>query len=146
MIVADYKPEHGQEILDGKMNKGAPQHISKYLNFAKSLHVPGQSFSAIDNGHLIACRGIKQLWPGVAEVWFLSSDKVHNHVRPVIKIIFKYLPRLIKEQKLVRIQSAVRADWPEAQRFAQFMGLENEGLMRKYGPDGTDYFRYARVI
>ena len=110
MIIADYKPEHGKEILDGKMNKGAPHHISKYLDFAESLCVPGQSFSAIDNGHLIACAGI------------------------------------IKEQELVRIQAAVRADWPEAQRFAEFLGLENEGLMRKYGPDGSDYFRFAKVF
>tara|TARA_R110000824_G_scaffold208881_2_gene394694 strand:+ start:454 stop:894 length:441 start_codon:yes stop_codon:yes gene_type:complete len=146
MIVADYKPEHGKEILDGKMNKGAPHHISKYLDFAESLYVPGQSFSAIDNGHLIACGGIKQLWPGVAEVWFLSTDKVHHQVRPIVKIVFKYLKILIEEQELVRIQSAVRADWPEAQRFAQFIGLENEGLMKKYGPDGSDYFRFAKVF
>ena len=46
----------------------------------------------------------------------------------------------------MRIQAAVRADWPEAQRFAEFLGLENEGLMRKYGPDGSDYFRFAKVL
>ena len=52
---------------------------------------------------------------------------------------------VVLEHRLVRLQTAVRTDWPQAQRFAQFFGLENEGLMKKYGPDGTDYFRYSRV-
>ena len=30
--------------------------------------------------------------------------------------------------------------------YAQWLGFEKEGIMRKYGPDGTDYIRYARVI
>jgi hypothetical protein len=30
-------------------------------------------------------------------------------------------------------------------RFIGWLGFENEGLMRKFGLDGTDYYRYARV-
>jgi hypothetical protein len=26
------------------------------------------------------------------------------------------------------------------------MGFETEGLMKNYGPDGSDYIRYARII
>jgi len=26
------------------------------------------------------------------------------------------------------------------------LGFENEGLMKKYGPDGSDYYRFARVV
>jgi len=25
------------------------------------------------------------------------------------------------------------------------LGFENEGLMKKFGPDGSDYYRFARV-
>jgi hypothetical protein len=32
-----------------------------------------------------------------------------------------------------------------AYRFAEWLGFENEGIMRKYGVDGGDYYRMARV-
>ena len=31
-------------------------------------------------------------------------------------------------------------------RFAKFLGLKEEGLMKNYGPDGSDFYRYARII
>ena len=30
-------------------------------------------------------------------------------------------------------------------RFAEFLGFKNEGLMRGYGPDKSDYYRMAKV-
>jgi len=35
---------------------------------------------------------------------------------------------------------------PEAIRFARWMGFEDEGIMYKFGPDGSDYYRMARVL
>jgi RimJ/RimL family protein N-acetyltransferase len=44
-----------------------------------------------------------------------------------------------------RVQGAVSVNWEEAARFAHYMGFEEEGVMRKYGPDGSDYIRVAWV-
>ena len=30
-------------------------------------------------------------------------------------------------------------------RFAEFLGLKNEGLMIAYGPDKSDYLRMAKI-
>jgi hypothetical protein len=32
----------------------------------------------------------------------------------------------------------------KAHRLVQFLGMQDEGVMRKYGPDGADYVRYAK--
>ena len=34
----------------------------------------------------------------------------------------------------------------EGQRFAEWLGLEKEGLMRKWGFDGSDQYMYARLF
>jgi RimJ/RimL family protein N-acetyltransferase len=39
----------------------------------------------------------------------------------------------------------VHVDDDRAYRFAEWLGFENEGIMRKYGVDGGDYYRMARV-
>jgi len=145
MIITDYKGQHGHDILAGTMNNGAPQHIRKFLDFADSLQVPGLSFTAIHDDNIIASGGFKLLWQGVAEIWFLASNRFHDHKKTIIKLVKVKIEEVVLEHRLVRLQTAVRTDWPQAQRFAQFFGLENEGLMKKYGPDGTDYFRYSRV-
>ena len=45
-----------------------------------------------------------------------------------------------------QLQTSVKADCDIAIRFAKWLGLKEEGLMKGYGPDGSDYFRYARII
>jgi len=45
---------------------------------------------------------------------------------------------------LWRIQASVSASDTKALRFASWLGFEDEGLMKKYGPDGSDYRRVAR--
>ena len=44
---------------------------------------------------------------------------------------------------LKSLQAIVRSDFKDAHKLAKFLGFESEGLMRKYGPDGSDYERYA---
>ena len=145
MIIIDYEPDHARDILAGEMNKGAPKHIGQFRDFAENLNRPGTSFTAIDNGYLIACAGIIPLWSGVGEAWFLASERVHEYTRPIIKAVKKDFNRIIEEQKFVRVQAAVRVDWKQAQRFSRFLGFEEEGLMKKFGPDGSDYYRVSRV-
>jgi len=40
----------------------------------------------------------------------------------------------------------VRKDFDKGIRFAKWLGLENEGLMKHYGFDGSDQYRYARIF
>jgi hypothetical protein len=58
----------------------------------------------------------------------------------------KNFARLAKEHKIKRVQTAVRADFKMGIKFAKWLGLENEGLMKHYGFDGSDHFRYARIF
>ena len=64
----------------------------------------------------------------------------------MLKNIKKYLEDIINEKNYQRIQASIRADFKDGIRFAEWFGMESEGLMRKYGPDGKDYLRLARII
>ena len=47
--------------------------------------------------------------------------------------------------KIWRLQTAVKSNFKTGLRFAEFLGFKNEGLMKAYGPDKTDYYRMARI-
>ena len=53
---------------------------------------------------------------------------------------------VIKNNNFKRFQTSVKADCDVAIRFAKFLGLEEEGLMKNYGPDGADFYRFARIL
>jgi RimJ/RimL family protein N-acetyltransferase len=52
---------------------------------------------------------------------------------------------IVHKNKLARIQASIAVSDTKAVRFGKWMGFEMEGLMRSYGPDGSDYYRMARV-
>jgi hypothetical protein len=45
-----------------------------------------------------------------------------------------------------RLQTAVLLGYLQGYRFAEFLGMKEEGLMKKYDYMQQDYIRYARVI
>ena len=51
-----------------------------------------------------------------------------------------------KSNNIKRVQTAVRTDYGIGIRFAKWLGLKNEGLMKHYGMDGTDHYRFARIF
>jgi RimJ/RimL family protein N-acetyltransferase len=88
---------------------------------------------------------MKVIWDGVAEGWVLATNKVWNHPLVIARAIKKNFTRLAKENNIKRVQTAVRADFTIGLKFASWLGLENEGLMKRYGFDGSDHFRFARI-
>ena len=62
------------------------------------------------------------------------------------KEMIQLAKRRAKENNITRVQSAIRKDFTEGQRFAEWLGLEKEGLMRKWGFDGSDQYMYARLF
>ena len=89
---------------------------------------------------------MKMIWGQVAEGWVIASSDMWNHPLSVAKAIKKDFARVAREHNIERVQTAIRKDFKQGQRFAEWLGLENEGLMKKFGFDGTDQYRYARIF
>ena len=52
---------------------------------------------------------------------------------------------LCKNNEVQRLQTAVKEEFTTGVRFAEWLGLKNEGLMTMYGPDKTNYYRMAKI-
>ena len=90
--------------------------------------------------------GIFPLWEGTAEGWVLATKEINNYPITISKVIKQRTDMMIKNNFIRRLQTSVKADCDTAIRFAEWLGLKQEGLMKAYGPDGEDFYRYARVI
>ena len=71
--------------MDSDLNDGAVKNIGYMKAYAQTLNQPGWSYTLVENGHIICCSGIVDMWPGVGEAWFIASSKIHENVRPFIR-------------------------------------------------------------
>ena len=124
-VALELKPEHRKYVVD--------------------IEAVGMSFTGLLNNKPIAAGGICYLWDGVAEGWVLASRDIFKYPIFCAKTIKRRTDLLAKNNKLKRIQTAVKADSDTAIRFAEWLGFKREGLMKNYGPDGADHYLYAKV-
>ena len=105
----------------------------------------GLSFTLLDDNKPVCSGGIIPTWLGSAEGWVISSKRIFKNKIKAARLIKERTDLLCTNNKIWRLQTAVKADFKVGFRFAQFLGFKNEGLMKAYGPDKTDYYRMARI-
>ena len=149
LYIVPYTAQHGQFILSQQMNHKVLEADRHYINVdgdARNLVQDHLAFTGIFNDNPIFAAGMKMIWGQVAEGWVIATNEMWKHPLGVAKAIKKDFARVAKENNITRVQSAIRKDFSEGQRFAEWLGLEKEGLMRKWGFDGSDQYMYARLF
>jgi RimJ/RimL family protein N-acetyltransferase len=147
--IVPYTKEHGQFILSCQMNHKVLEADRQFINVegnAKNLEQDNLAFTGIVNYQPIFAAGMKMVWGRVAEGWVIATSDIWKNPLAVARAIKKDFARVAKEHNIERVQTAIRKDFKQGQRFAEWLGLENEGLMKKFGFDGTDQYRYARIF
>ena len=104
------------------------------------------AFTGLVGKKPIFAAGMKRIWGSVAEGWVIGTQDVWNYPLSVAKAIKKDFAKVARQHNITRVQTAIRKDFLHGQKFAEWLGLENEGLMKKYGFDGSDQYRYARIF
>ena len=107
--------------------------------------VPGMSFTLLVDDNPILAGGIVPLWNGVAEGWVMASKEVNDYKIKSASAVKKRLDLLCNNNNIYRLQTAVKEEFITGVRFAEWLGLKNEGLMTMYGPDKTNYYRMAKI-
>lgn len=82
---------------------------------------------------------------GNFEISALVSKDAKEVPIQFVKFAKKRLAHYENVLGLRRTQCTVRAGFPFLIKFIELLGFEREGLLRKFGPEGDDYFIYARV-
>jgi len=103
------------------------------------------AFTLEDEGTVLAVGGVHVMWFGAGEAWVLVSPDCLDVPSSFARYAKRQFDSILQETELRRVQASIHVDDQRAYRFAQWLGFEDEGIMRKYGADGGDYYRMARV-
>lgn len=103
------------------------------------------AYTALLESKVFMIGGVYGLWENVGEAWFVMSSIAYKKPFAAAKYSSLMLDHVQDDAGLKRIQASVHTNDQQAIRYVEWLGFENEGLMKKYGPDGSDYYRFARV-
>lgn len=140
MLIVPYEPRHYEAltIQAAQMTMGP---LSDEQRLALGTH--GPSYSILDGERTLFCGGAVELWPGRAFVWAVLSGAIGTQFPGVHRAVLRFLEAVPYR----RLETAVRSDFAEGQRWARMLAFtcETPGGMLAYGPDGLSYDLYARV-
>ena len=144
-IIKEFKQQDADQIISYGMNDKLMETDASFKENRICLADKGNAYTLFVNNKPIVAGGIFILWQGVAEGWVLANQNIYDVKFLAAKEIKKRTDLLCKKNKINRLQTSVKAEFKTGVRFANWLGLEPEGLMRKYGPDGSDYLRMAKI-
>jgi len=98
----------------------------------------------------LACGGLEPLGHGRFSGWLYAADLTPRGW----VMIARAFANMIEVAQARRVEINVRVptdatDWPSvlgACAFAEHLGLSREGVMKGWGPDGSDFYLYAGVF
>ena len=143
--IVPYNTQHGDEMIEFGLNDTLMDIDASFTENRIDFALAGLSFTLLHDNIPLCSGGIIPLWNGVAEGWVISSKRIFKNRIRASRLIRKRTDLLCANNKIWRLQTAVKANFKTGIRFAEFLGFNKEGLMVGYGPDKTDYYRMARI-
>ena len=136
--------EHLFQIQLGPFERELSQVIPGYLDYVWDSSELGWSWTAIGKGRVICCFGVREVWPKVVECWFIPGKGLNEHTRSTLVGARAILQDVIDHYDITRMQIIVNSQHVVAFRFAKALYFDVECKLRKYGPEGADYYMMAR--
>jgi len=141
MEVVPFRPEHLLAIKHRWPEIG----ISPELMLSTGeIYSTGFARTGMVNGRPIVCGGMMKLWLGVGETWVIGSDELKQNAIPFQRAILKYREAVFG-MGLHRLQCACHVDFTDSRKWLERLGFVDEGVMKAFASDKSDYIRYAIV-
>ena len=123
------------------------QVLSKFVPVQQMIKAQadlGRAFTVILHGKPAAVVGSVKLWNGVEEMWLHVEERMRNFPVYMTKAAIEYIDFTVIAGNLHRLQITVRCADMRAVRWARCIGFTIDGMMMRYGPDGSDYYLMSR--
>ena len=99
-------------------------------------------YSYFEKGKILCVGGLLHKWEGRAESFFVYDKEAT--FRFLVKIR-RFTREMCELSGYKRIEATIKKDDTMSFNWMKGLGFEREGLMRKFGTDGEDYYMYARI-
>lgn len=105
----------------------------------------GLGYTLICDGVPVAAAGVIAAGPGVGDAWMIGTIHLRKYGRLAALLARKGLDDIVAALALHRVQAYVVEGHAEGRRFAEFLGMKEEGVAIAYDEQRRNYVSYARI-
>jgi hypothetical protein len=142
--IVPFQPGHLNELELRPDELAYLANIPKYFDNLVGHAQPGTSWTGIANDKVVCCFGLRLLWRGVAEAWLLPGVGIERNPIAVLKNGRRLMQEAMYDLGVERLQITVKVSNNTNVNFAKALYFEVESTMKRYGPEGDDYFMMVR--
>jgi hypothetical protein len=144
-MIVPFRPSHADKIELNDRELYYEGYCPNYRAMLRRTAEAGLSWTGVYNEKVVVCFRGSTVWPGVGEAWLLSSPSVSDHALSVVRSSRMIFADIFKTEAFSRVHISVDSANDSAFKFAKALGFEVEGIMRQFGPDGSNYYMMARI-
>jgi hypothetical protein len=136
--------EHVARMRLADDNKEYMEYIPNYIDYIWDNSEDGWSWAGIGRGKVVIAFGIRHIWHGLAEMWLVPSEDIGSHAISLVRGARAVTDTALQDYGVRRLQICVKVENDTAFKFAKALRFEVESVMRKFGPEGADYYMMTR--
>jgi hypothetical protein len=142
LVVSQFQAEDYPAALKA-LGQMAEAVVDRPLEMGRMYAAYGPAYTIRIDGEIAATLGVLIPWDGHGDCWAVFTPLGFRHGALIHRQIVRFLRRLIRDYKLMRLQSDVIADYQKGINLVEHLGFHLEGLMPHFGPHGETFARYA---
>jgi hypothetical protein len=147
----DYKAEHAVEIMPYirplEQTEETRESAAMWAVLREENQRSGnKAWTMLKDGIPLCCGGFMMYWQGVAEAWFMLSQKGMPHAKTILRESRKFMEGYIKQFNIHRMQAFINAQDETACRWAERYGLIRGQIIEQFGPHKEDFIIFGKVI
>jgi len=140
-----FSPTHIQMMELGPFEQGYWNAIPHWLEMLEGMAALGYAFTGTKAGRPYCSFGVMKMWPGVAEMWLIPDANLPQVAMSFHRAALRFADICMSDLHLVRLQVTVHTANVPADNWIQKMLFQEEGVLRAFGPDGSDHRMYSRL-
>lgn len=131
--------------IDASLSAVDASFVAKVENLVEASKT-GMAVTMMEDGLPLGVFGALPHWQGVGELWAVFTDQFRSKPFTLCKTSLRAIQYFREHGEFHRLQCIVLKDFTAGLRWIQTLGFTREGLLRMYGEDKQDYYRFARLF
>lgn len=136
---------HAPSLFHKLRGDAKPHSYHTFLNYLKHCQRSPIAYALVKDEDCLGVGGIILVHSGVGHIWMAMSDDLEDNKKTFYKLMKQLIKPLMNRNNLHRIQADISTKYPQWLNWVERYGFVNEGIMKAYGIDRTDYYRVAYI-
>lgn len=145
LIALPFHPTHMDRVVQNPIDR---QVFDSLPDLPQRLHHIQQSrcaWTLFYKSEPALVMGLEYKFPTCYEAWIVPGEVSIRHGALLSRGARRFFDKIGPKLGLLRMQIVVNVHHEAAVQWAEFLKFKREGVMAKYGPEGADYYMYART-